>query len=249
MTSYSFDVVTTLSAAILFGSCLPALQDAKPEFPSRDELKIIVIHDDQAACAEYPKSFRCPDVKHWKFSVNEVKCADRERVEAFMKSEAKRLRTSDPKLPQLSELQIKLLAESGAPYSEVQSLMTKCANMGIYRLEVGERKTEGRGGAITSALGVRVNSSGGKPEIVVLIGKQETQEKVRWIEAPELKKVIDDDAKDLGPRDELPVLLDPTASTAWTEVIQVMDSFKKMGFERLEFAAPFKVSDTQKKER
>jgi hypothetical protein len=119
-------------------------QEANPEFPSRDELKIVVIHDDQAACSDYSKTFRCPDAKHWVLAVNGVKCADRTRVMAFVKSEAKRNQTPDPKIPSLSELGIKILAESGAPYSEIGSIMTNCARVGIYRVELGERKTEGR---------------------------------------------------------------------------------------------------------
>src|SRR5581483_4896923 len=107
-TSYSCIVFTALRAGILFGFYFLALQEfpspalgqeAKPEIPSRDELTIVVIHDGQAACSAYPKTFRCPDVKHWVLSVNDVKCSDRDRVEAFIKSEAARFRTPDPKHP------------------------------------------------------------------------------------------------------------------------------------------------------
>jgi len=254
--SYSCDVVRALEAAILIGSYLLAFQDpppsapgqgAKPEFPSRDELKIVVIHDDQASCSDYPKTFRCPNVKHWVLSVNEVKCANQARVEAFIKSEAERRRTTDPKLPRFTDLQVKILAESGAPYSEAGSLLTKCAKMGIYKLELGEKKTEGHDGTIKAALGVGVGYIGDRPELVVLIGKQESQDKVRWVEAAGLKEAVDDAAKDLGPRDKLSVVLNPIPSTPWTEVIQLLAACKNMGFERTEFAADFKVSDVPKK--
>jgi hypothetical protein len=245
-------VVTVSRTAFLLGSYLLALQgaacsaaggEAKPEIPPRDELKVMVIHDDQAACPDYPKAFRCLDTKHWVLSVNEVKCADRARVEAFIKSEAERRRTSDPKLPSLSEVGIKILAESGAPYSEIGSLMNKCAKMGIYRVELGERKTGGQSGEITSALGVGTRAAVDHRDLLVLIGKQKPDEydSVRWVEGAGLKDAVEDTARDFGPRDKVSILLDPIPSTPWAEVIQIMDSFEKMGFERLEFAAPRKA--------
>ena len=164
-----------------------------------------------------------------------------------MKSEAARFRTPDPKYPGLSELKITLLSESGAPYSEAGSMMTKCATMGIYKLELGEKKTEGHRDTISAALGVGVRYIGDRPELAILVGKQETQDKVRWLEAAGLKDAVDDAVKNLGPRDKLSVVLDPTPSTPWTDVIQLLAFFKDKGFERTEFAAPFKVSDVQKK--
>jgi hypothetical protein len=131
-----------VGAALFLGFWLLALQEPKAEFPSRDELKIVVIHDDQVTCADYAKTFRCPDVKHWMLSVNDVRCSDRARAVAFMKSEAARFKTPDPKSPRLSELQLKIVSESGAPYSESSQLMHQCALAGIVS---ARRRHEHRG--------------------------------------------------------------------------------------------------------
>jgi hypothetical protein len=250
-------VVTALRLVIVFSCYLLGCQDspssapvqeAKADFPSRDELKIVVIHDGKAACSDYTKTFRCPDVKHWVLSVNDVKCADRTRVEAFIKSEAERLPSSDPNLRR-TDLEIKLLSESGAPYSEAAGLMNKCAKMGIYRLEIGEKKTGGHSGTITSALGVGTRAAVDHRDLLILIGKQKPDEfdSVRWVEGVGLKEAVEDTAIDFGPRDRVSVLLDPIPSTPWAEVIQMIDLFKKMGFERTEFAAPRTLDDTPKK--
>jgi hypothetical protein len=224
-------------------------KEAKPDFPSRDELKIVVLHDDRATCSDYLKTFRCSDVKHWVLSVNDVICANRARVMAFVKSEAERNPTPDPNHPTLSELKIKIFAESGAPYSEAGSIMTKCAKMGIYRVELGEKKTGGETDAITSALGVGTRSMINREDLVVLIGKQkpEKNDSVRWVEGSGFKEAIVDVSKHLGPREKLSIVLDPTESTPWTEVIQIIASLQRMGFERPEFAALRTVTDVQKK--
>jgi hypothetical protein len=237
-----------MKAAFFFSFCLLALQDP-PAFPSRDELKIVVIHDDQAICSDYPKTFRCPDPKHWALSVNDVKSADRARIEAFIKSEAARFKTPDPKNPKVSELEIKILSESGAPYGEAESLMHQCALAGIYRVTLGEKKTEGKCETITSPLGVGTITGVDHQDLMIMIGKREPREheSVRWVDSAKLKDPLEDIAKYRRPRDEVTVLIDPIPSTPWTEVIRLLDALKAMGFERNEFAAPFKVGDAPKK--
>jgi hypothetical protein len=85
--------------------------------------------------------------------------------------------------------------------------------------------------------------------LLILIGKQKPGEydSVRWIEGAGLGEAVEDTAKDFGPRDRISVLLDPTESTPWTEVIQVLDSLKRIGLERTEFAAFRTMDDTQQK--
>jgi biopolymer transport protein ExbD len=82
-----------------------------------------------------------------------------------------------------------------------------------------------------------------------LIGKRELREheSVKWVDGPKLKETLEDLAKYRRPREEVSILIDPIPSTPWTEVIRLMDSLKAMGFERMEFAAPFKVGDPPKK--
>ncbi len=246
-----------LRLVIVFGWCLLGCQDPpslapvlepKLDFPSRDELKIVVIHDGKAVCSDYTKTYRCSDVRHWVLSVNDVRCADRAHVETFIKSEAERLPSSEPNFRK-TDLEIKILSESGAPYSEAAGLMNKCAKMGIYRLDIGERKTEGHSGTITSALGVGTRAAIDHRDLLILIGKQKPDEydSVRWVEGAGLKEAVEDTARDFGPRDRVSVLLDPIPSTPWTEVIQIMDSLKKIGFERLEFAAPRNMDAGEKK--
>jgi hypothetical protein len=86
-------------------------------------------------------------------------------------------------------------------------------------------------------------------DLLVLIGKQKPDEydSVRWVEGVGLKEAVEDTAKDFGPRDKTCVLLDPIPSTPWTEVIQIMDSLKRLAFERIEFAAPRAAGDVPKK--
>ena len=100
-----------------------------------------------------------------------------------------------------------------------------------------------------SSLGVGAGALGDGYELVILIGKQEPQEKypLRWVETAQLKEAIDAAVAGRGSRDELPVLLKPVASTTWAEVLRVMKLCRDQGFERVEFSAPFKASDVKKK--
>lgn len=245
MASYPSIVIAALILGVLLGS----RQETNPTFPSRDQLTIEVVHDDQATCASYPKTSRCADTRHWTVTLNGARCPDRSRAEAFIKDEATRHPSGDPKQPDRSQLKTKVAAESGAPYAVAENVLATCATAGIHILEIGEKKTGSDVGVAASPLGVAAGPFPDIRELLVLIGKQDPQEKTsfRWVEAAGLKEAIDDAAKDLGPRDELPVVLKPVGSTIWAEVLQVLASCKKMGFERIEFAAPFKVSDLPKK--
>ena len=114
------------------------VKEDKAETPkgSLPRVNINVYHSyDTAKCANYTKEQPCTDESHWAIGVRGVDYTP-ETIKALLQKEADLERTDVNNLT-ISERRVMIRADRAALYGFVQKVMNACAEVGIYKVEIG----------------------------------------------------------------------------------------------------------------
>jgi len=114
------------------------VREDKPSSNPRDtRLTVNVYHmyETEVNCEDYREGRVCVDENHWKIGIN-GKDYTSETLKPLMQEQAD-LERLDPNNPRISERRVMIRADQSALYGFVQKVMNVCAEVGIYKIEIG----------------------------------------------------------------------------------------------------------------
>ncbi len=117
---------------------LPIAEDVKEDKQERVRpLTVNCYHlgDHEVPCSHYAAGAVCVDDQHWRIGIK-GKDYTPEQLKPVLDSEAE-LERKDPNNKLLSERQVQIRADQSALYGHVQKVMNTCAEVGIYKVEIG----------------------------------------------------------------------------------------------------------------
>lgn len=115
-----------------------AVKEDKGETPkgTLPRVNVNVYHSfDTEKCPYYPKEQPCIEESHWAIGVKGIDY-NPETIKALLQKEAD-LERKDASNLQISERRVMIRADKAAIYGYVQKVMNACAEVGIYKVEIG----------------------------------------------------------------------------------------------------------------
>ena len=115
-------------------------EDAKIKGAEEQIVTINIHHstDPGQDCPVYANKGVCREVSHWRWAIygqNYTKDTIKSQLQVI--SDLHKEATIDPVAKkQLSAVKVLVRADSGAPYGDVQTVITTCGTVGIYKVEV-----------------------------------------------------------------------------------------------------------------
>jgi biopolymer transport protein ExbD len=89
----------------------------------------------EAPCKPYADGATCTDERHWRIGIKGIDY-EPDKLREVLNREAD-LERNDPSNPTISERKVQIRADQSALYGHVQKVMNTCAEVGIYKVEIG----------------------------------------------------------------------------------------------------------------
>ncbi len=119
---------------------LPTAPDVVEDKPSEKKgelprINVNVYHDSGGPdCPNYGPEKVCPEEAHWKIGIRGVDYTP-ESLKEVLRKEAEL--DPDPNDPKLSQRKLMIRADASSLYGYVQKVMNACAEVGLYKVEIG----------------------------------------------------------------------------------------------------------------
>jgi biopolymer transport protein ExbD len=130
---------------------LPLATSVKEENPNVEDTEVskrltINVYHDHDKCSGYESTLLCAEKEHWSIGIRGTDYRDgdeanlRARLESEVQIDREKRGVPPPepgKLKPPSELRVMIRADQAALYQYVQRAMNNCAEVGIYKIEIG----------------------------------------------------------------------------------------------------------------
>jgi biopolymer transport protein ExbD len=107
-----------------------------PEQQRERRLTINANHKEQVTCADYRTKRICRDEAHWEIAFRGKNCTEPSVLAKALSD------TQAAELGPLAERRVMIRADAGAPFGLAQRAMNVCAQLGIFKIEVGAAKPQ-----------------------------------------------------------------------------------------------------------
>jgi len=208
-----------------------------PVVPGR--MKIEVLHV-AGACAALERDPVCKNAEHWRFWVDEVEYAERERFFAEVRRQGK-MEVSE--LLEWSDRRTLLWAPAKAPFSRISEALSACARAGIGDFPQVAFRSDPDGGAVQRDLLVAI------PEKKHDVGEEAIDVPLAWVKGAIQRRVgkspwSADDAELLAEIQEAgattgrSVLLDPAPDVPYGEALRIHRLCRSWNLQKADFKIP-----------
>ena len=127
------------------------VKEDKPEMAVKDKtgerLTINVYHlthiggKSVLSCPVYERHDVCREESHWRIGIKGTDYVDMGLLRARLEKEAAPYRGKDPANKNISERKVMIRADASAPFGLPQKAMNVCAQVGMYKIDVGAALT------------------------------------------------------------------------------------------------------------